>query len=285
MLKVVSEKKVQALCICPTRELAQQIGTEVLKMGKYMVTEKGMRIKVILREERYEKGATMEEQVIIGTPGKVWTLINMRVMGTADMRVFVLDEADEMLALGGLGDTSKRIRQKMPKNVQTLFFSATWTASSSSPSSSRPPCTTGRRSRQRDQIFNDQVRQCTTAPTASRRRRRQEILFQRPSASASSLCTGEGVELGALLKQEGHQVSMLQGNMDGLARDKVLEDTMSTTRFLITTNVLSRHRRARRHPRHTVRHAGQEGRSVRPGRIPTASVARGASAGPATRST
>jgi ATP-dependent RNA helicase DDX19/DBP5 len=128
MLKVVSgEKCPQALCICPTRELAQQIGMEVLKMGKYMVQEAGVRVKVILREERYERGATMEEQVIIGTPGKVWTLINMRVMGTAKMRIFVLDEADEMLALGGLGDQSKRIRQKLPKNTQTLFFSATWT--------------------------------------------------------------------------------------------------------------------------------------------------------------
>ena len=96
-------------------------------MGKYMVQEAGVRVKVILREERYERGATMEEQVIIGTPGKVWTLINMRVMGTAKMRIFVLDEADEMLALGGLGDQSKRIRQKLPKNTQTLFFSATWT--------------------------------------------------------------------------------------------------------------------------------------------------------------
>eukprot|EP00966_Prymnesium_polylepis_P062380 1447528-Prymnesium_polylepis.2 len=45
------------------------------------------------------------------------------------IRMFVLDEADEMLALGGLGDTTKRIRQKLPKQVQTLFFSATWTES------------------------------------------------------------------------------------------------------------------------------------------------------------
>lgn len=45
------------------------------------------------------------------------------------IRMFVLDEADEMLALGGLGDMTKRIRQKLPKQVQTLFFSATWTES------------------------------------------------------------------------------------------------------------------------------------------------------------
>ena len=249
MLKVVSEKKVpQALCICPTRELAQQIGTEVLKMGKYMVTEKGMRIKVILREERYEKGATMEEQVIIGTPGKVWTLINMRVMGTADMRVFVLDEADEMLALGGLGDTSKRIRQKMPKNVQTLFFSATWTepvVKFAKQLSAISGHDWSQIEVQRDQIFNDQVRQMyyRTNGVKEKEKMMAEILFQATVGQCIIFVhTREAVEkLGALLKQEGHQVSMLQGNMDGLARDKVLEDFRAgTTRFLITTNVLSR---------------------------------------------
>ena len=51
----------------------------------------------------------------------------MRVLDTSAIKVFVLDEADEMLMLGGLGDMTKRIRSKLPKKVQTLFFSATWT--------------------------------------------------------------------------------------------------------------------------------------------------------------
>ncbi|EOD32181.1 hypothetical protein EMIHUDRAFT_449552, partial [Emiliania huxleyi CCMP1516] len=128
MLKaVVADPGPQALCLSPTRELAKQIGEEVLKMGKHMLAESGIRLKVILREERYESGAKMEEQLVVGTPGKVWTLVNMRVLGTDQLKIFVLDEADEMLMLGGLGDTTKRIRQRLPKAVQTLFFSATWT--------------------------------------------------------------------------------------------------------------------------------------------------------------
>jgi len=249
MLKVVSDKKVpQALCICPTRELAAQIGSDVLKMGKYMVIDKGLRVKVIMREERYEKGATMEEQVIVGTPGKVWTLINMRVMGTDAMRVFVLDEADEMLALGGLGDTSKRIRQKMPKGVQTLFFSATWTepvVKFAKQLSAVSGHDWSQIEVQRDHIFNDQVRQMfyRTSGVKEKEKMMAEILFQATVGQCIIFVhTREAVEkLGALLKQEGHQVSMLHGKMDGPARDKVLFDFREgTTRFLITTNVLSR---------------------------------------------
>jgi len=249
MLKVVSEEKTpQALCICPTRELAQQIATEVLKMGKYMVQEAGVRVKCILREERYEKGAQMEEQVIIGTPGKVWTLINMRVMATAKIRIFVLDEADEMLALGSLGDQSKRIRQKLPKNVQTLFFSATWTdpvikfAKQLSAVSGHD---WSQIEVQRDHIFNDQVKQMYYRCQGMRDKetRLAEIL----NVVTVGQCivfvhTREAVDkLAALLTSNGHAVSSLHGRMESTARDKVLEDfRASTTRFLITTNVLSR---------------------------------------------
>merc|ERR1711908_31178 len=76
MLRAVSsEHTPQALCLCPTRELAKQIATEVSKMGKYHMVEAGMSIKTILREERYQKGDKLSEQIFVGTPGKVWTLI------------------------------------------------------------------------------------------------------------------------------------------------------------------------------------------------------------------
>ena len=93
MLKqCTGEPKPQALCLCPTRELAKQISAEVAKMGKHHLVEAGLSIKTILREERYEKGQSMTEQIVIGTPGKVWTLIGMRVLDTSMIKVFVLDE-------------------------------------------------------------------------------------------------------------------------------------------------------------------------------------------------
>ncbi|KAJ1617163.1 P-loop containing nucleoside triphosphate hydrolase protein [Pavlovales sp. CCMP2436] len=121
MLRIVTpDPDPQALCICPTRELAKQIEEEVLKMGKYLILEKGIKVKCVLRDERWERGDRISEQIVIGTPGKI-------VLDSNTIKMFVLDEADEMLMLGGLGDQSKRIRMRLRKDVQTLFFSATYT--------------------------------------------------------------------------------------------------------------------------------------------------------------
>jgi len=238
----------QALCLCPTRELAKQIGEEVLKMGKYLLEDKGIRLKVILREERWERGASMKDQLIVGTPGKVWTLINMRVLDTSTLKIFVLDEADEMLLLGGLGDMTKRIRQRLPKAVQTLFFSATWTdevkkfAKQMSAVSSRD---WSQIEVQRNYIFNDQVRQMyyVTNGAVEKQKMLAEILDMVTVGQCIIFVhTRDAVDkLGKLLEEQGHQVSSLHGRMEDKSRDKVIDDFRAgTTRFLITTNVLAR---------------------------------------------
>lgn len=80
MLRIVTpEPTPQALCICPTRELAKQIEEEVLKMGKYLILEKGIKVKCVLRDERWERGERLKEQIVIGTPGKIVSLLNMKV--------------------------------------------------------------------------------------------------------------------------------------------------------------------------------------------------------------
>mmetsp|Transcript_14677 Transcript_14677/g.47979 ORF Transcript_14677/g.47979 Transcript_14677/m.47979 type:complete len:475 (-) Transcript_14677:343-1767(-) len=249
MLKAATpEPEPQALCLCPTRELAKQIGEEILKMGKFMLQESGIRLKVILREERYTSGEKLEDQLVVGTPGKVWTLINMKVLQTDRLKIFVLDEADEMLMLGGLGDTTKRIRQRLPKSVQTLFFSATWTDPVKK-FAKQMSAVSGREwsqiEVQRSFIFNDQVRQMfyRTSGAKEKEARLAEIL----NVVTVGQCiifvhTRDAVDrLAAMLEQNGHTVSSLHGRMEEKARDKVLNDFRAgTTRFLITTNVLAR---------------------------------------------
>jgi len=249
MLKVVSsDKKPQALCLCPTRELAKQIYEEVMKMGKYLLQEAGLTVKTILREERFEKGESLPDQIIIATPGKVWTLINMRVVDTSGMRMFVLDEADEMLNQGGLGDTTKRIRQKLPKSVQTLFFSATWTEQIKKFAKTLAALSENDWSQievKREFIFNDQVVQMfyKTKGKKEKEERIADILSTVTVGQAIIFVhTREAVEtLGNMLKTNGHSVSMLHGRMEESNRDKVLLDFRGgASRFLITTNVLSR---------------------------------------------
>ena len=249
MLRAVSaEQKPQALCLCPTRELAKQISIEVHKMGKYHLAEAGLSIKTILREERYEKGDKMSEQIVVGTPGKVWSLMGIRVLDTSAIKIFVLDEADEMLMLGGLGDMTKRIRSKLPKKVQTLFFSATWTESVTKfaktlggLSASDWMTVTVKRA----YIFNDQVKQLyyRCDGKKAKEERLGDILTQVPVGQCIVFVhTREAVEtLTKLLTANGHSVSSLHGRMEEKNRDKVLQDFHAgTSRILITTNVLSR---------------------------------------------
>ena len=250
MLKVVSsEKKPQAICLCPTRELAKQIVEEVEKMGKYLLVEAGLTIKTVLKEERFERGDKITDQIVIGTPGKVWTLVNLKVCNPDGIRMFVLDEADDMLALGGLGDQTKRIRNKLPKELQILFFSATWTDEVKS--FAKTLAALGKNNDwsqievKREFIFNDQVRQMYFKCNGKKEKEEriadilstvtvgQCIIFVHTRESVETLCNK--------LKTNGHSVSMLHGRMEESNRDKVLLDfRANASRFLITTNVLSR---------------------------------------------
>jgi len=196
-------------------------------MGKHMLAESGIRLKVILREERYESGAMMEEQLVVGTPGKVWTLVNMRVLGTDKLKIFVLDEADEMLMLGGLGDTTKRIRQRLPKAVQTLFFSATWTEPVKK-FAKQMSAVSGREwsqiEVQRAFIFNDQVRQMyyRAAGTREKEQRLAEIL----NVVTVGQCiifvhTREAVErVAAMLEQNGRDSAEIEPRWPRRGRGK-----------------------------------------------------------------
>lgn len=249
MLRAVNcDPRPQALCLCPTRELAKQISLEVSRMGKHHLAEAGLAVKTVLREERCEKGDKVEEQIVVGTPGKIWSLITLRVFDTGALRVFVLDEADEMLMLGGLGDMTKRIRSKLPKQVQTLFFSATWTESVTKfaktlggLSASDWTTVTVKRA----YIFNDQVKQLyyRCAGKKAKEERIGDILTQVPVGQCIVFVhTREAVDtLAKLLTANGHSVSSLHGRMEEKARDKVLADFHAgVSRILITTNVLSR---------------------------------------------
>src|SRR5437868_4073168 len=90
----------QALVLCPTRELATQVAGEIRKLGRKL--EGFMTVALVggqpAREQAQElaKGA----HVAVGTPGRVLDLLDRRNLHVGDLRVLVLDEADKMLELG-----------------------------------------------------------------------------------------------------------------------------------------------------------------------------------------
>lgn len=114
-----------ALIIAPTRELAQQINEQFQLFSRGMklyssVCVGGTNIDKQIREIR--RGP----HVIIGTPGRLKDLLNRKILRLDSINTFVLDEADRMLDMGFLPDI-KTIAAQLPKNRQTLCFSATMT--------------------------------------------------------------------------------------------------------------------------------------------------------------
>lgn len=117
-------KWTQCLCIAPTYELALQIGQVIEKMGKFYSEVK---LAYAIRGNRPPRGVLLEEQIVIGTPGTVmdWC-IKLKVIDPKNISVFVLDEADVMIATQGHRDQSIRIHRQLPEDCQMLLFSATF---------------------------------------------------------------------------------------------------------------------------------------------------------------
>ncbi len=95
----MSIKGTQALILAPTRELAQQIQKVVIALGDYMNIECHACVGgTNVREDM----AKLQEgvHVVVGTPGRVYDMINRRALRTDTIKIFCLDEADEMLSRG-----------------------------------------------------------------------------------------------------------------------------------------------------------------------------------------
>mmetsp|Transcript_3312 Transcript_3312/g.6127 ORF Transcript_3312/g.6127 Transcript_3312/m.6127 type:complete len:596 (+) Transcript_3312:136-1923(+) len=114
----------QALCVTPTRELAVQIfQNAVTPMAAHM---KGLKVRLALAGESIERGSKLDAHIVIGTPGKVVDWLKRRIIDTKKIKVFVLDEADNMVAESGHRANSLLIKKQMPKGCQSLLFSATF---------------------------------------------------------------------------------------------------------------------------------------------------------------
>lgn len=122
----MSVKGTQALILAPTRELAQQIQKVVIALGDYMNIECHACVGgTNVREDM----AKLQEgvQVVVGTPGRVFDMINRRALRTDHIKIFCLDEADEMLSRG-FKDQIYEVFQLLPQDTQVVLLSATMPA-------------------------------------------------------------------------------------------------------------------------------------------------------------
>jgi translation initiation factor 4A len=113
----------QALILAPTRELAQQICKVVRNLGDFLNVSCHACIGGTLVRDDI-RFLQQGQQIVVGTPGRVYDMINRKVLSLAQTKMFVLDEADEMLSRG-FKDQIYDVFQHLPGEVQVCLFSAT----------------------------------------------------------------------------------------------------------------------------------------------------------------
>lgn len=119
-----SNKNLQVIILCPTRELAIQVAEEMNKLAKYKKDVYFLPVYGGQPIERQLKALRKGVQIIIGTPGRVLDHIERKTIDLKNIRLVVLDEADEMLDMGFREDI-ELILKTTPKQRQTVMFSAT----------------------------------------------------------------------------------------------------------------------------------------------------------------
>ena len=121
------DRAVQALILCPTRELAVQVSEEVHKLALF---KRGIHALPIYGGQSYERqfqGLKQGAQIVIGTPGRVMDHMRRRTLKLDQIKMVILDEADVMLDMGFREDI-EFILEGVPAERQTVFFSATMPA-------------------------------------------------------------------------------------------------------------------------------------------------------------
>ncbi|CAB1314548.1 unnamed protein product [Coregonus sp. 'balchen'] len=202
----------QCLCVSPTYELALQTGKVIEQMGKYYSEVK---LVYAIRGNKLQRGTQLQEQVVIGTPGTMldWCL-KFKFIDPKNIKVFVLDEADVMIATQGHQDQSIRIQRMLPKQCQMLLFSATF----------------------EETVWNFAQR-IVPEPNIIKLKREEETLDtikQYYTRKTAGWLAGE-------LSREGHQVALLSGEMQVEQRAAVIDRFREgKEKVLVTTNVCAR---------------------------------------------
>ncbi|MEO6263872.1 MAG: ATP-dependent RNA helicase DbpA [Luteimonas sp.] len=117
--------RLQALVLCPTRELADQVSKHIRKLATGIPNLKLLTLTGGMPLAPQLASLTHEPHVVVGTPGRVQELLRKRALDLRGVRTLVLDEADRMLDLG-FEESIREIIGKTPKDRQTLLFSATY---------------------------------------------------------------------------------------------------------------------------------------------------------------
>ena len=238
----LSTMQPQAIVLAPTRELAKQISGVATLMGTFL-EDKGLKVTEAVPNPA-NRGQQIQGQVIVGTPGTTMDMIKRRLLNVSAVVVLTLDEADNMLDLQGMGDQCKRVKNFLPKNVQTVLFSATFPPGVLNFASQFAP-NANQITLQVEQLTVKGIKQMYLDCNSDEEKYAALVKFYGLMTIASSIIfvrrRDTAAEIERRMIAEGHQVASLTGAQEGAQRDEVFHRFRTgAAKVLITTNVLSR---------------------------------------------
>jgi ATP-dependent RNA helicase DeaD len=230
------------LVLTPTRELAQQVATEVRALGQ----PKGMRVHAVyggVPMGRQTSALQEGVDVVVGTPGRLLDHIRRRNLSLANVRIVVLDEADEMLSMGFWEDVTALI-EMTPAERQTMLFSATlpYEVAKAASKYLREPT---RVDLSGDKLSVEGIENhiYTVLPDIPKPRQLMYVLEVERPESAIVFCNtrNETDMLAKYLTQLGFIAEALSGNMKQKDRERVMARIKGKDlKFMVATDVAAR---------------------------------------------
>src|SRR5690606_15842535 len=236
-----------ALVLVPTRELAMQVSEAIFNYGRHVDDGRGVRVvpiyggQPILRQfQQLERGV----DVVVATPGRAVDHIGRGSLPLDQVRVVVLDEADEMLDMG-FADDLEAILAATPEERQTVLFSATL-----------PPRINSIAKKYQREPIRIRIAKGDGTTGAAKIHQRAYVVHRSHKATAlgrildleSPVATivfcrtrGEVDQLTVTMNGRGYRAEALHGGMDQLQRDRVMARLRDgTAELLIATDVAAR---------------------------------------------
>jgi ATP-dependent RNA helicase DDX19/DBP5 len=230
----------QALLLAPSRELARQIQSVIQTIGQFC---ENLNVEAAIPGS-ISRETGVRANVVVGTPGTVMDLIRRRQFDVSQLKIMVIDEADNMLDQQGMGDQCVRVKGMLPKDIQTLLFSATFPEKVMIFARKYATNAHEIKLRHTDLTVKGISQMYMDCPDESKKYDilcklyglmtiGSSVIFVRTRESAS--------EIQRRMEADGHKVSALHGAHEGQNRDALLDDFRSgRSKVLITTNVLAR---------------------------------------------
>lgn len=233
--------EIQGLVLCPTRELAEQVAQEIRRLARCIPNVKVLTLCGGVPTRPQIESLKFGAHIVVGTPGRILDLLYRETVDFRKVKTLVLDEADRMLAMGFAEDIDKLLRQ-IPRDRQTLLFSATYPESIGHMSAAyqKKPVNVKLQSlpsaRNIEQLF-------FKVEDQNKPKLLEELLGHYAPQSTLVFCNTKDrcKEISALLYKSGINALALHGDLEQHERNQILARFASkTASVLVATDVAAR---------------------------------------------